>query len=546
MHLIAPLAAGLVGCESGTFSIVRRGTSTPASYYTDFEGLTAPIVGTNIALDSRGGGVFYVNELVKVTCKSALGVTIREFIAGDEATCLDVRSDSFTGTHYQTAAVAAGNPITLKALLDKWDDSAGADDWKVRVAGADVTLQAAFAALQGQRRFVVTAYGAVGDGVTNDTSAINAALSAANAAGGGVVFFPPGNFVCTLVTAFSTVSIEGSGPALTTISMQTGASSFINGAMAAVVRGIRFTFLGATSSGIYINATSIVSGQAYLIEDCAFVKKGPTGGNAVIRFNAATAHSAVVSRCDIELEGASYGISCGSHCSMRISGTRVTVPDAGGAGAFAFVSNGADLHAVGCTLDFSAVAAGNPLAFYDGGGAGTTLAVANSIIPPATSVTSWRVFSNGTSRKIIESGNTTGLTTANYGADYDVYSQSAEGSQFGSRSGAYVHMASNADPAYLPLIQAGVVELHVTNGSGWTGDCTLAEIFEAPPGLMAVVMIWNDTAGSLSFEPAWRTVGSFAVAANSVRVFLLASMVAASGDTSWFVVSDTAGALNIE
>jgi hypothetical protein len=45
-----------------------------------------------------------------------------------------------------------------------------------------------------QMVFNVKAYGAVGNNITNDTAAIQAAINAASAAGGGVVFFPPGNY----------------------------------------------------------------------------------------------------------------------------------------------------------------------------------------------------------------------------------------------------------------------------------------------------------------------------------------------------------------
>ena len=43
--------------------------------------------------------------------------------------------------------------------------------------------------------FNVKAYGAVGDGVTDDTAAIQAAVDAAAAAGGGTVFFPRGTYI---------------------------------------------------------------------------------------------------------------------------------------------------------------------------------------------------------------------------------------------------------------------------------------------------------------------------------------------------------------
>jgi hypothetical protein len=42
--------------------------------------------------------------------------------------------------------------------------------------------------------YPVTAYGAVGDGITNDRAAIQACINACSAAGGGVVYFPPGTY----------------------------------------------------------------------------------------------------------------------------------------------------------------------------------------------------------------------------------------------------------------------------------------------------------------------------------------------------------------
>lgn len=43
--------------------------------------------------------------------------------------------------------------------------------------------------------FNVRTYGAVGDGATNDTAAINTALAAVGVAGGGVLLFPPGEYM---------------------------------------------------------------------------------------------------------------------------------------------------------------------------------------------------------------------------------------------------------------------------------------------------------------------------------------------------------------
>lgn len=57
------------------------------------------------------------------------------------------------------------------------------------------------------------AYGAVGDGTTNDTAAINLAISTLS--GGGEVYFPPGTYKCTtgLVCAVANVRLRGEGRA---------------------------------------------------------------------------------------------------------------------------------------------------------------------------------------------------------------------------------------------------------------------------------------------------------------------------------------------
>lgn len=63
--------------------------------------------------------------------------------------------------------------------------------------------------------FQVTSYGATGNGTTDDRAAIQSAIDAASAAGGGVVFFPKGTYRITgsLEVSGNNVQLEGTGKA---------------------------------------------------------------------------------------------------------------------------------------------------------------------------------------------------------------------------------------------------------------------------------------------------------------------------------------------
>ncbi|MBF7142928.1 MULTISPECIES: putative Ig domain-containing protein [Pseudomonas] len=85
--------------------------------------------------------------------------------------------------------------------------------------------------------FNVKDFGAVGDGVTDDTAAMQAAIDAASAAGGGTVFVPSGTFIvsageepsdgCLMLK--SNVHMEGEGAGLTTVKVADGSNTKITG-----------------------------------------------------------------------------------------------------------------------------------------------------------------------------------------------------------------------------------------------------------------------------------------------------------------------------
>src|SRR5690348_6472302 len=64
------------------------------------------------------------------------------------------------------------------------------------------------AAIQiGRASFNVRDFGAVGDGRAIDTPAVNRAIDAAAAAGGGTVWFPPGHYLCYTIRLKSHVTL---------------------------------------------------------------------------------------------------------------------------------------------------------------------------------------------------------------------------------------------------------------------------------------------------------------------------------------------------
>lgn len=72
-----------------------------------------------------------------------------------------------------------------------------------RLASADPTLPTI-----PNQTFVVTNYGAIGDGTTTNTAAIQNAINAANTAGGGTVEIPVGTFLCGPLTFKSSINLQ--------------------------------------------------------------------------------------------------------------------------------------------------------------------------------------------------------------------------------------------------------------------------------------------------------------------------------------------------
>lgn len=287
MHLIAPLAAGIRGAENGTVDLVLRGTSTPSTYYGDFEA-TQQFLGSGVVLDSFGRLIAYVSALVTVRVHDINGVFVCEFVAGDEDAAVEVISPSFTGVDYTTGASGTQKPTTLEKVLDGWITSAGTSDWKVMLNGAPINISAAFSAAF----FSVRTYGALGNGISDDRAAIVAAQAAAVAAGGGVVFFPAGVYRITSDIPLSggvtwlgcgglstKLAADGLVPAITLPNNGVGQASTVSGMWLGGINTAPSALVtaSATSTGQF-NFTDCVFGSDLLCKAPAYVASPGSAG----------------------------------------------------------------------------------------------------------------------------------------------------------------------------------------------------------------------------------------------------------------------------
>lgn len=106
-------------------------------------------------------------------------------------------------------------------------------------------------------RFSIKHYGAVVDGVTNDLAAVNLAIAACVAAGGGVVYFPPGTtFISGAINnqtnPTSGVSFEGAGRDVSTIKLS---ASSADSAIFLIRFASNFHVRGLTLDANSVNAT---------------------------------------------------------------------------------------------------------------------------------------------------------------------------------------------------------------------------------------------------------------------------------------------------
>jgi len=540
----------MAGAAGGTVDVYARGTTTPLTLYTDFEGTVT--TGNPVTLDANGRAKVYVDQYARCLVKTPGGATVIDFVDGKDANAVELRSASIIGNAYVGGAAAAGNPISVEAAFNKLVTSFGSTDFNVLLAGVSVTAQAAIGALWRARVFDVKQYGALGDGATNDLAAINAAAAAANTAGGGIVFFPPGTYQITAgLTLYATVEYVGVGPTLSIIRAATDFVVFTGSTMPLAVRK-----LGLGKSGSMTTWVSVTGSASTRFEDCAFANTSVSTASAglhqtstgVVRYVRCTMGAdcasstrflgvygngeMVLEDCSVSFIGAQgyQGIVSGSNPGYaRLTLVRTKFDMQTGSGSGAIAAEGIWVN------DYAVLRMHQCRSIPDDNSSSQ-----QSIIYMVSSTEAY-VFEDGNDFSAHYSQI---LTTSTHGPYRGTAAAAVAQARRGTRELASLDALNmNGSPIVAQIFQAKTSVIRTTAGAG-TRVINADE--GGASGEHAILVVHNDTGSSITYQWGSSMASSgttFAVAANSVRTF---GLVFVTERDKWFCVSDVAGAETAE
>jgi polygalacturonase len=322
------------------------GTTTPLATYTDASGLT---FNTNpIILDVRGEASIWLSDLSY------------KFVLTNASDTVIWTVDNITGIEALKASLANTTDVAKGDALIGFRQS-NASGALVNAVGRTVHQKL-------QETISVKDFGAVGDGVTDDTAAIQ---SAVNAAGGKALYFPGGTYIVgEIITVLSNSSLYGD-PGVTTLKLKTktyapaNVSIFVLTNITNVyIYGLTFNGnkgnIGTTRNpintvfqttkvtfdtcewinceGICLNVSTVVDNFAVL--NCRFINCGGATDNSDGYRNQAIAFSADgASRSkDIEITG-NYFFAIGLDCISMTNLDNVVVSNNSAYNSYTFLFN---------------------------------------------------------------------------------------------------------------------------------------------------------------------------------------------------------------
>lgn len=523
MHLISALLCGIPGAANGTAELYQRGTPNRATWYEDFEGHGADSSGADIDLSSTGHAVVYVAELVEVVVKSSAGTTLRQWVDGVSANCVEVRAASFTGVDYDTAKSAAGNPTNLDAVLELWDDSAGAIDWEVGSGGTP--LDDAVTAVAGIF-YNVKAYGAVGDGVTNDATAIASAITAATNAGGGTVYFPPGTYLSNVnITQAPTVAIQGAGAGVSILRFSVASRTIF---WKALIQDMTI------DSSVNLTGAHVTWGSG-AVEPLRLVRC--TAGNET--FSAAYCVDGQMANVQVLIESCVFNVIGATQAAYRGSFNRgvvsncLTVVYAVTHTGTLFVVSTPQLSFVGGGVNYLLTTTGPSTVFFadiDANEAFLTVTGMSFLFFSGSPAATLFDLDTSTHPRLTESGNSLPIGINGLLYDYTGVTLAGVRADLGLRNSREVNYPADTTPITIDTLNYELIRVTRGNNAAQTVNFTAA-----PIGSKCSVLYHNDHAGAggtITFDTTnvdmIAASNQFTVAANSYRLFRFESRLVGS------------------
>ena len=557
MHLIKTLAAGVVGAENGTATLYRRGTSTRVGYYEEFEGTTF-VAPAAIPLDENGGAVAYVNENVDVLVKSSTGTTVRNFVDGVGASAVEVRSRSFIGTNYETAAVAASEPTTLRSVLDKVITSFGTTDFNVLVNGVDTAISAAASAFTGMFFNVkAAAYGALGDASNDDTTEIGLAIAAA-AVDGGVVYFPPGVYnISSVLTVPSNVSLLGCGTNASIIQTTHASNNVLTTSgtptyNAQVIEGL--TLRASTTNSGYI--VTFTAAAKTTFRDCYFGGANSTAASGLVNVAVGATKYIKFDNCTFRTGGSASKMVVSSLANrtgrIDLTGCTFITPASltHSAPTTMGLLEGCCFFVYDCLFDLAASSAGTFSCIYPGAIQWGQVRGCEFLNTTGATVTCFALGALGASSAALvwfdEEGNQVSQASSNLTLYSMTHSATGYFVNLGTRESRYKEYAVSSTPTALDFLNYGVICVV----SSVAGASTYTAVV-GPVGARQSLLLANSngTNRTMTLSTGIKSFGGYSITASTGGAgFEFTAMHPTSGGHNWYLTgfSGTNGTLGTD
>ena len=290
---------------SGTLDMYIPGTTTRKNTYSN---AARTVLNANpIVLDSAGRCVIYGNGSYRQVLKDSLGNTIwDEATADGSSTALVVATYAAARALVAAEVTGANSLVYIQGRTSTNDGGQGFYYWNTTSTATDdggvyiqLTGVVTGRLIRSDSALYIRPewYGALRDGVTDDTAAIQSACSAISTAGGGTLYLSPGTYNVTTLTAgtalvtftnINGVSIEG--PDTTLADQQAGYTT-------AFVYGSIFRFTGCTNISIGRTGALKVTAtdEGAMVRGCRPVEMFGANANLYI---------------DIDVTGGAFGLQC--------------------------------------------------------------------------------------------------------------------------------------------------------------------------------------------------------------------------------------------